>query len=159
MILDDVRFVLHDVLGEAETYDDVLAGAAELCRDVVAPLNAPGDLAGAVWNDGNVTTPVQAAARGRFAERFRSNADPLILAAREGRHHGWAHRHAWKRGLRAAFVPWLGPVFWPYAYSDIFNYTFWPYAYDRGYWAYAYDDFVDTVFWGAEVLLRQSRPD
>jgi hypothetical protein len=97
-----------------------------------------------------VAAAVQAAARGRFAERFRSNADPLILAAREGRHHGWAHRDAWKRGLRAAFVPWLGPVFWPYAYSDIFNYTFWPYAYDRGYWAYAYDDFVDTVFWGAE---------
>ena len=97
-----------------------------------------------------VAAAVQAAARGRFAERFPSNADPLILAAREGRHHGWAHRHAWKRGLRAAFVPWLGPVFWPYAYSDIFNYTFWPYAYDRGYWAYAYDDFVDTVFWGAE---------
>ena len=48
------------------------------------------------------------------------------------------------------FVAWLGPVFWPYAYSDIFEYTFWPYAYDPGYWAYAYDDFVDTVFWGAE---------
>jgi hypothetical protein len=47
-------------------------------------------------------------------------------------------------------VPWLGPVFWPYAYSDIFEYTFWPYAYEPGYWAYAYDDFVDTVFWGAE---------
>src|SRR5216683_3718802 len=97
-----------------------------------------------------VAAAVQAAARGRFAERFRSNAEPLILAAREGRHHGWAHRHAWKRGLRAAFVPWLGPVFWPYAYSDIFNYTFWPYAYDPGYWAYAYDDFFDTVFWGDE---------
>jgi hypothetical protein len=41
-------------------------------------------------------------------------------------------------------------VFWPYAYSDIFEYTFWPYAYDPGYWAYAYDDFVDTVFWGAD---------
>jgi len=52
--------------------------------------------------------------------------------------------------LRAAFVPWAGHVFWPYAYSDIFEYTFWPYAYDPGYWAYAYDDFVDTVFWGAE---------
>ena len=48
------------------------------------------------------------------------------------------------------FVAWLGPVFWPYAYSDIFDYTFWPYAYDPGYWAYAYDDFVDTVFWGAD---------
>jgi hypothetical protein len=39
-------------------------------------------------------------------------------------------------------------VFWPYAYSDIFDYTFWSYAYEPGYWAYAYDDFVDTVFWG-----------
>jgi hypothetical protein len=48
------------------------------------------------------------------------------------------------------FVAWLGPVFWPYAYSDIFEYTFWPYAYEPGYWAYAYDEFVDTVFWGTE---------
>lgn len=48
------------------------------------------------------------------------------------------------------FVAWLGPVFWPYAYSDIFEYTFWPYAYEPGYWAYAYDDFVDTVFWGPD---------
>jgi hypothetical protein len=49
-------------------------------------------------------------------------------------------------------------VFWPYAYSDIFNYTFWPYAYDRGYWAYAYDDFVDTVFWGAESSYARVGP-
>jgi hypothetical protein len=92
---------------------------------------------------------VQAAARGRFAARYAS-ADPQAEGARAARHHGWAPRHAWRRGLRAAFVPWAGHVFWPYAYSDIFEYTFWPYAYEPGYWAYAYDDFVDTVFWGAE---------
>jgi len=91
----------------------------------------------------------QAAARGRFATRFAS-ADRQAEAARAARHHGWAPRHAWRRGLHAAFVPWAGHVFWPYAYSDIFEYTFWPYAYDPGYWAYAYDDFVDTVFWGAD---------
>jgi hypothetical protein len=91
----------------------------------------------------------QAAARGRFAAAFR-NTDPQAKAARAAREHGWAPRDAWRRGLRAAFVPWLGPVFWPYAYFDIFEYTFWPYAYDPGYWAYAYDDFVDTVFWGAD---------
>jgi hypothetical protein len=90
---------------------------------------------------------VQAAERGRFAARFASG-DPQAEAARAARQHGWAPRHAWRRGLRAAFVPWAGHVFWPYAYSDIFEYTFWPYAYDPGYWAYAYDDFVDTVFWG-----------
>jgi hypothetical protein len=93
---------------------------------------------------------VQAAERGRFAARFRSTADPQAQAALATRQSGWAPRHAWRRGLHAAFVPWLGPVFWPYAYSDIFDYTFWPYAYDPGYWAYAYDDFVDTVFWGAD---------
>jgi LTXXQ motif family protein len=43
-------------------------------------------------------------------------------------------------------VPWYGPVYWPYAYSDIFDYTFWPYVYDDGYWASAYDDFFDGVF-------------
>jgi hypothetical protein len=91
----------------------------------------------------------QAAGRERFAARFAS-ADPHAQAALVARQHGWAPRHAWRRGLRAAFVPWAGHVFWPYAYSDIFEYTFWPYAYDPGYWAYAYDDFVDTVFWGAD---------
>jgi len=91
----------------------------------------------------------QVAARGRFATHFAS-ADRQAEAARAARHHGWAPRHAWRRGLHAAFVPWAGHVFWPYAYSDIFEYTFWPYAYDPGYWAYAYDDFVDTVFWGAD---------
>ena len=45
-------------------------------------------------------------------------------------------------------MPWYGPVFWPYAYSDIFDYAFWPYGYDDGFWDYAYDDFVDGLFWG-----------
>jgi hypothetical protein len=93
---------------------------------------------------------VQAAARGRFAAHFRSNDVLQARAALAARHNGWAPRHAWRRGHRAAFVSWLGPVFWPYAYSDIFEYTFWPSAYDPGYWAYAYDDFVDTVFWGTD---------
>ena len=94
------------------------------------------------------TAAAQAAARGRFTERFRNNDDPRAQAILEARRHGLAPRHAWKRGHRAVFVPWLGHVFWPYAYADIFNYTFWPSAYDTGYWAYAYDDLFDTVYWG-----------
>jgi len=91
-----------------------------------------------------------AAARGRFAAHFRNNDALQAQAALTARENRWAPRHAWRRGHRAAFVAWLGPVFWPYAYSDIFNYTFWPTAYEPGYWAYAYDDFVDTVFWGTD---------
>jgi len=96
------------------------------------------------------TAAMQAAARGRFAAHFRSNDALQARTALMARENGWAPRHAWRRGHRAAFVAWLGPVFWPYAYSDIFEYTFWPTAYDPGYWAYAYDDFVDTVFWGTD---------
>ena len=90
---------------------------------------------------------VQAAAHGRFAARFRNNADPRAQVALAARLNGWAPRKAWRHHVHAAFVPWLGPVFWPYAYSDIFDYTFWPQAYDDAYWAYAYDDLIDTVFW------------
>ena len=96
------------------------------------------------------TAAVQAAARGRFAAHFRSHDALQAQAALTARVKGWAPRHAWRRGHRAAFVAWLGPVFWPSAYSDIFEYTFWPAAYDPGYWAHAYDDFVDTVYWGTD---------
>jgi len=80
----------------------------------------------------------QAARQGRFASRF---------TARAGGAHIAAHR-AWRRGHRAHFVPWYGPVFWPYAYSDVFDYAFWPYGYDDGFWFFAYDNFFDGVFWG-----------
>ncbi|WP_334536398.1 Spy/CpxP family protein refolding chaperone [Bradyrhizobium sp. AZCC 2230] len=97
-----------------------------------------------------LTGTAQAAERGRFAARFREQANPQTRAALVTRQSGWAPREAWRHRHPAAFVAWLGPVFWPYAYSDIFSYTFWSYAYEPGYWAYAYDDFVDTVFWGGD---------
>jgi hypothetical protein len=86
---------------------------------------------------------IDAARQARFAARYQNRAD-----RREARLERVAARHAWRKGKRAAFVAWFGPVFYPYAYSDIFEYTFWPYAYDDAYWAYVYDDFIDGVFWG-----------
>ena len=87
----------------------------------------------------NTTTGITplAARQGRFAGRFTG-----------GRGAAFAANRAWHRGLRAGFVPWYGPVFWPYAYSDIFDYAFWPGGYDDGFWDYAYDDLFDGVFWG-----------
>jgi hypothetical protein len=90
----------------------------------------------------NVTgtvTPL-AARQGRFASRF----------AARGRNLGanMAARTAWGHHWRAGFVGWYGPVFWPYAYSDIFDYAFWPGGYEDGYWDYAYDNFFDGMFWG-----------
>ena len=87
----------------------------------------------------------QAAQQGRFAARFAERAQGANYRAGTAT---LAPRRAWSLGLRAAFVPWYGPVFWPYAYSDVFDYAFWPSGYDDGYFAYAYDDFFDGVFWG-----------
>jgi len=120
------------------------AQQSDLARQQRLGLQAPAGRAPAV------AAAAQAAQRGRFAERFREQAPAQAQAALTTRQSGWAPRQAWRHRHPAVFVAWLGPVFWPYAYSDIFNYTFWSYAYEPGYWAYAYDDFVDTVFWGGD---------
>ncbi len=95
-------------------------------------------------HNGTAGISAQAARQGRFASRFaaRAQSDP------NWRSEHIAARRAWRHGHRAGFVAWYGPVFWPYAYSDIFDYAFWPYGYDEGYWDYAYDDFIDGLFWG-----------
>jgi len=49
------------------------------------------------------------------------------------------------RRHRGIVIGWVGPVFWPYAYSDVIDYTFWPYAYDT-FWPYAYDDVYTGIF-------------
>jgi hypothetical protein len=93
-------------------------------------------------------TPQQVSS-GRFASNFLT--DPRRSDRRASRLAGPA---AWRLGLAAAFVPWYGPIYWPYAYDDIFYTTFWPDAYEPGYWAYAYDDFFDGIFFpdGAPYL-------
>jgi LTXXQ motif family protein len=95
----------------------------------------------AIRRNGTAGITTQAARQGRFASRFAARTGNTRFA------NVAAHR-AWRHGLRAGFVGWYGPVFWPYAYSDIFDYAFWPYGYDDGYWDYAYDNFVDGLFWG-----------
>ena len=95
--------------------------------------------------NGEARLTQEAARRGRFAAPFAGQA--ARFNGRQSFAHLAAHR-AWRHGHRAAFVAWYGPVFWPYAYSDVFDYTFWPAGYDDGYWAYVYDDFFDGVFWG-----------
>jgi len=64
----------------------------------------------------------------------------MAFGARHG-DHGFA-----RRGFRGGFVGWAGPVFWPYAYDDMFNYAFWPSDYEDNYWAYAYDGAFDSLF-------------
>jgi len=54
------------------------------------------------------------------------------------------HHHHRRSGIVLGFV---GPLFWPYAYSDFVNYTFSPYAYDT-FWPYAFDDVYTGIYGG-----------
>lgn len=128
--------------------------------------------------NGTPRIDAQAARRGRFAgAALAAGAGAGVGAAaiaansnRTARPHAGRQqaraarmiaRQAWRRGWRAGFVPWVGAVYWPYAYSDLFDYTFFPYAYDDDYWAYAYDDMLDGVFWadgGPSVAYASAPP-
>ena len=82
--------------------------------------------------------------RGVFGDRAIANAgfrSHFGFARFRGRFFGslWPW---WWGGLA---VGWIGPVFWPYAYDDFFDYVFWPYAYDD-FWPYAYDDVYYGIY-------------
>ena len=103
----------------------------------------------ATRRNGTARVTPQVARQGRFAAAFANRGAGANAQANQ-RGLRVAAQRAWSRGQRAGFVSWYGPVFWPYAYSDVFDYAFWPNGYDDGFWAYAYDDFFDGVFWGEQ---------
>jgi ABC-type transporter MlaC component len=76
--------------------------------------------------------------RGRLAESFGFR-DRVRDSDRD--------RFEERRRFRGIVLGWVGPVFWPYAYSDFVDYTFYPYATDT-FWPYAYDDVYDSMFAG-----------
>ena len=76
-------------------------------------------------------------------------ADPRAFAAR--RH--FAAIHAFRPFLHAGWHPyrhlgWVGPLFWPYAYGDVFYYALWPadYADVDPFWVYGYGDIYEGIF-------------
>jgi hypothetical protein len=60
---------------------------------------------------------------------------------------GWRHGgdNGWWRHRNGGFG-WVGPLFWPFAYYDIYNYALWGYGYDPSFWGYAYDDIYAGMF-------------
>jgi hypothetical protein len=62
-----------------------------------------------------------------------------------GRFHHVHHHHHWPWWRSGIVIGWVGPVFWPYAYYDFFDYVFWPYVYDD-FWPYAYEDVYFGIY-------------
>jgi hypothetical protein len=64
----------------------------------------------------------------------------------------WRHNHGG--------FGWVGPVFWPFAYYDIYDYALWGYGYDPLFWDYGYNDIYAGVFapYGYDDLIGYLPP-
>jgi hypothetical protein len=63
-------------------------------------------------------------------------AATAALAGWHGGHDGW-----WRHGHGG--FGWVGPLFWPFAYYDLYDYAIWG---DYGFWDYGYGDIYAGIF-------------
>jgi hypothetical protein len=59
--------------------------------------------------------------------------------------HDGRGRGGWWRHRNGGYG-WVGPLFWPFAYYDIYDYTLWGYGYDDPFWDYGYGDIYAGIF-------------
>jgi hypothetical protein len=89
----------------------------------------------------NVRPLARAADPARFRDRRRlaANAAFRPFWGHDWQHHGW---HPYNH------LGWVGPLFWPYAYGDVFYYALWPddYEYADPLWVYGYGDLYEAIF-------------
>jgi hypothetical protein len=67
-----------------------------------------------------------------------------VSGTRHFAHDPVAHNNL--RGRYGYGYGWFGPVFWPYAYDDIFNDILWGYGLGGPFWDYGYDDLYRGLF-------------
>jgi hypothetical protein len=86
--------------------------------------------------------------------RAEISASAAMAGWHDGRDRGgwWRHRHGG--------FGWVGPVFWPFAYYDIYDYALWGYGYDPLFWDYGYNDIYAGLFapYGYDDLLAYLPP-
>jgi hypothetical protein len=71
----------------------------------------------------------------------RAAITTAAAAAVLSHHNGglwWRHAHGG--------YGWVGPVFWPYAYYDLYDYAWWGGDYDPFFWDYGYGDLYAGLF-------------
>jgi hypothetical protein len=81
------------------------------------------------------------------AALHNSNARAEIAAnaATAGWHDGRGGRNGWWRHRNGGYG-WVGPLFWPFAYYDMYDYAMWGYGDDAGFWDYGYNDIYAGLF-------------
>ena len=64
---------------------------------------------------------------------------------RHARGDGLGDGHGWWRHRNGGYG-WVGPLFWPFAYNDVYRYALWGNRYDDSFWGYGYDDIYAGMF-------------
>jgi hypothetical protein len=71
--------------------------------------------------------------------RARIAATAATAGWHDGRGRGW-----WRHGHGG--YGWVGPLFWPFAYYDMYDYAMWGYGDDPSFWDYGYNDIYAGMF-------------
>jgi hypothetical protein len=79
---------------------------------------------------------------GRLLSNPAARAQIVAAAALAGWHGGAAGNGWWQHA--GGGYGWVGPLFWPFAYNDIYDYAIW--GDDIGFWGYGYPDIYAGIF-------------
>jgi hypothetical protein len=74
-----------------------------------------------------------------------SRAGITAFAATAGWHNGRDGRNGWWRHGNGGYG-WVGPLYWPFAYYDVYSYAMWGNSYDDSFWGYGYGDIYAGIF-------------
>jgi hypothetical protein len=86
----------------------------------------------------------RATTRALHDTRQLRNAHARALIAARAAMAGWHHgRNGWWRHRDGGYG-WVGPLFWPFAYYDWYDYALW--GYDDAFWDYGYEDIYAGLF-------------
>ncbi len=89
---------------------------------------------------------VAGALRDRSALRNpHSRANITARAATAGWHDGRDGGNGWWRHSNGGYG-WVGPLYWPFAYNDMYDYAMWGDGYDDFFWGYGYGDIYAGIF-------------
>jgi hypothetical protein len=78
---------------------------------------------------------------GRLLSNPAARGQIAAAAALAGWHGGHGANGWWQHS--GGGYGWVGPMFWPFAYYDIYDYTIWG---DDGFWDYGYPDIYAGIF-------------
>src|SRR5712671_397879 len=93
---------------------------------------------------------------GRLLNNPAARGQVAAAAALAGWHGGRIANGWWRHGDGG--YGWVGPLFWPFAYHDIYDYAIW--GDGIGFWAYGYGDIYAGIFapYGQDDLAGYTAP-